>query len=71
MEALTTILGIVQKILIAIGAGTAVLGGYHFFDGFKNDNSPAKSDGIKQMISGAGIALLAGILITVINNSLN
>ncbi len=43
----------------AIGAGVAVWGGINLFEGYGNDNPGAKSQGIKQLMSGGGIIILA------------
>lgn len=43
----------------AMGAGLAVWGGINLFEGYGNDNPGAKSQGIKQLMAGGGIIILA------------
>lgn len=50
-------------VLILIGAGVGVLGIFSLLEGYSDDNGPAKNKGIKQLMSGGGIILLATILI--------
>jgi hypothetical protein len=66
MEVLQEGLNVIQKVLYALAAGTVALGGYTFFDGYKSDNSPDKAKGIKEMISGGGIFLIAQVLLPLI-----
>lgn len=70
MEALTAGMEIIQKVIFAIGAGTAAWGAYTFFDGYKSENSADKDKGLKQLISGGGFILVAQTLIPMITNSL-
>ena len=49
----------IQTIVIAIGAGVAVMGGINWLDGYSNDNPGAKSQGIKQLMAGGGVILIA------------
>lgn len=50
-------------VVILIGAGVALWGGINLLEGYGNDNPGAKSQGMKQFVAGAGIALLGGLLI--------
>lgn len=43
----------------AVGAGLAVWGGINLFEGYGNDNPGAKSQGIKQLMAGGGIIIMA------------
>ena len=45
--------------VVAIGAGLGVWGAVNLLEGYGNDNPGAKSQGIKQLMAGAGI-MLAG-----------
>ena len=47
----------------AIGAGLGVWGVVNLLEGYGNDNPGAKSQGIKQLMAGAGIMLLGTTLI--------
>ena len=54
--------GVLQTLVVAIGAGLGVWGVVNLIEGYGNDNPGAKSQGMKQLM--AGIALIAvGVLI--------
>ena len=50
-------------LVVAIGAGLGVWGVVNLLEGYGNDNPGAKSQGIKQLMAGAGIMLLGTTLI--------
>ncbi len=50
-------------IVIAIGAGLGVWGVVNMLEGYGNDNPGAKSQGIKQLMAGGGVALIGTMLI--------
>lgn len=52
-----------KLLVIAIGAGLGVWGVINLLEGYGNDNPGAKSQGIKQLMAGAGIMLLGTTLI--------
>ena len=52
-----------QKVVAAIGAGVAIWGIVNLLEGYGNDNPGAKSQGIKQLMAGGGIVILATTLI--------
>ena len=58
-SAITTL----QTLVIALGAGLGVWGVVNLLEGYGNDNPGAKSQGIKQLMAGAGIMLLGTTLI--------
>jgi hypothetical protein len=49
--------------VVAIGGGLGVWGVVNLLEGYGNDNPGAKSQGIKQLMAGAGIMLLGNTLI--------
>ena len=57
-SAITTL----KTLVVAIGAGLGVWGVVNLLEGYGNDN-PGKSQGIKQLMAGAGIMLLGTTLI--------
>ena len=63
MEFFTSAINILQTLVVAIGAGLAVWGVINLLEGYGNDNPGAKSQGIKQLMAGAGIMLLGTTLI--------
>lgn len=54
---------VMQKLVILIGAGLGVWGIVNLLEGYGNDNPGAKSQGMKQFMAGAGIVLIAMLLI--------
>jgi len=53
-EAITTL----SVLVVAIGAGLGVWGVINLLEGYGSDNPGAKSQGIKQLMSGGGIIIL-------------
>jgi hypothetical protein len=54
---------VLQTLVIALGAGLAVWGVINLLEGYGNDNPGAKSQGMKQLMAGAGVALIGIILV--------
>lgn len=54
---------VMQKLVILIGAGLGVWGAINLLEGYGNDNPGAKSQGMKQFMAGAGIVLIAILLV--------
>lgn len=52
-----------KVVVTAIGAGVAVWGIINLLEGYGNDNPGAKSQGIKQLMSGGGIVIIAQTVI--------
>ena len=58
MEFFNSAIEVVQTLVIALGAGLAVWGAINLLEGYGNDNPGAKSQGIKQLMAGGGVALI-------------
>ena len=58
-SAVTTLVTVVT----AIGAGVAVWGIINLLEGYGNDNPGAKSQGMKQLMAGGGVALIGTTLV--------
>ena len=54
---------VLQTLVIALGAGLGIWGVINLLEGYGNDNPGAKSQGMKQLMAGAGIMLLGTTLI--------
>lgn len=52
-----------KTVVTAIGAGVAVWGIINLLEGYGNDNPGAKSQGIKQLMAGGGIVIVAQTVI--------
>ena len=58
-SAITTL----QTLVIALGAGLGVWGVVNLLEGYGSDNPGAKSQGMKQLMAGGGVALIGMILV--------
>ena len=58
MDFFTSAIDTMQTLVIALGAGLGVWGIINLLEGYGNDNPGAKSQGIKQLMAGAGTALV-------------
>lgn len=54
---------VLQTLVVALGAGLAVWGVINLMEGYGNDNPGAKSQGIKQLMAGGGIVIVAQTVI--------
>ena len=58
------LLGDMGKLLdLALGAGLGIWGVINLLEGYGNDNPGAKSQGMKQLMAGGGVALIGMILV--------
>ena len=55
--------GVLQTLVVALGAGLGIWGAINLLEGYGNDNPGAKSQGMKQLMAGGGVALI-GIIRT-------
>ena len=60
--------GVLQTLVIALGAGLGIWGVINLLEGYGNDNPGAKSQGIKQLIAGGGVALIGTALVPLLAN---
>lgn len=63
MQFFVTGVDVLQKLVVLIGAGLGLWGIVNLLEGYGNDNPGSKSQGMKQFMSGAGIILIAMLLI--------
>ena len=68
MEFFTESVDILSILVIAIGAGLGVWGIINLLEGYGNDNPGAKSQGIKQLMSGGGIIIIGLRLVPLLAN---
>ena len=59
MEFFTSTVTALVTIVTALGAGVGVWGVINLLEGYGGDNPSAKSQGIKQLVAGGGIIILA------------
>lgn len=63
MAFFTSAITTLQTLVVALGAGVGVWGLVNLLEGYGNDNPGAKSQGAKQFVAGAGVALIGTTLI--------
>ena len=68
MDFFSSAIGTLQTLVIALGAGLGVWGIINLLEGYGNDNPGAKSQGMKQLMSGAGVALVGIMLIPLLSD---
>lgn len=71
MSFFTTAVTGLKTVVTAIGAGVAVWGVINLLEGYGNDNPGAKSQGIKQLMAGGGVALIGITLIPLLSGLLS
>ena len=57
--------GVLQTLVVALGAGLGIWGVINLMEGYGNDNPGAKSQGMKQLMAGGGVALIGMTLVPV------
>ena len=60
-------ISVLQTLVIALGAGLAIWGVINLLEGYGNDNPGAKSQGMKQLMAGGGVALVGVILVPLLS----
>ena len=67
MTFITSAVDVLKILVIALGAGLAVWGVVNLMEGYGNDNPGAKSQGIKQLMAGGGVALIGITLVPLLS----
>ena len=68
MDFFVQAVNVLQILVMAVGAGLGAGGFINLMEGYGNDNPGAKSQGIKQLMAGGGIALIGLKLIPLLAN---
>ena len=63
MEFFNSAVDVLQTLVIALGAGLGIWGVINLLEGYGNDNPGAKSQGMKQLMAGGGVALIGMLLV--------
>ena len=58
---------VLQTLVTAIGAGLGIWGLVNLLEGYGNDNPGAKSQGMKQLMAGGGVALIGITLVPLLS----
>ena len=67
MEFFTAAIGSLQTLVVALGAGLGIWGVINLLEGYGNDNPGAKSQGMKQLMAGGGVALIGITLVPMLS----
>jgi len=63
MEFFSSAVTTLQTLVIALGAALGVWGIVNLLEGYGNDNPGAKSQGMKQLVAGGGLAAVGILLV--------
>ena len=67
MEFFNSAIEVLQTLVVALGAGLGVWGAVNLLEGYGGDNPSAKSQGMKQLMAGGGVALVGITLIPLLS----
>ena len=67
MEFFNQAITVLQTLVIALGAGLGVWGVINLLEGYGNDNPGAKSQCMKQLMAGAGVAIVGMVLVPLLS----
>ena len=70
MAFFTSAITTLQPLVIALGGGLGVWGLINLMEGYGNDNPGAKSQGVKQLVAGGGVALIGLTLVPLLSGML-
>ena len=63
MEFFSSAVDTLQTLVVALGAGLGVWGVVNLLEGYGSDNPGSKSQGMKQLMAGGGVALIGITLV--------
>ena len=67
MDFFTNAIDVLQTLVIALGGGLCVWGGINLLEGYGQDNPASKSQGMKQLMAGAGVAIVGMVLVPLLS----
>ena len=67
MDFFNSAIDTLQTLVVALGGALCVWGGINLLEGYGNDNPGAKSQGMKQLMSGDGVILIGTQLIPLLS----
>ena len=67
MEFFEASIELLQTLVVALGAGLGVWGLVNLLEGYGSDNAASKSQGIKQLMAGGGVALIGMTLVPLLS----
>lgn len=70
MEFFNSAVDTLQTIVVGLGGALCVWGGVNLLEGYGADNPASKSQGIKQLVAGGGVALIGMTLVPLLSGML-
>ena len=67
MEFFNAAVDVMKTVVVALGGGLGVWGAVNLLEGYGGDNPSAKSQGMKQLVAGGGVALVGITLIPLLS----
>ena len=67
MEFCEASIELLQTLVVALGAGLGVWGLVNLLEGYGQDNPGSKSQGMKQLMAGGGVALIGMTLVPLLS----
>ena len=67
MEFFNSAVGVLQTLVVALGAGLGIWGVINLLEGYGQDNPSSKSQGMKQLMAGGGVALIGTTLVPLLS----
>ena len=70
MEFFNSAVDVLKTLVVALGAGLGVWGAVNLMEGYGGDNPGSKSQGVKQLVAGGGVALIGVTLVPLLSGLL-
>ena len=67
MEFFNSAVGVLQTLVVALGAGLGIWGVINLLEGYGQVNPASKSQGMKQLMAGGGVALIGITLVPLLS----
>ena len=67
MEFFNSAVGVLQTLVVALGAGLGIWGAVNLLEGYGQDNPASKSQGMKQLMAGGGVALIGTTVVPLLS----
>lgn len=67
MEFFNNAVGVLQTLVVALGAGLGIWGVINLLEGYGQDNPASKGQGMKQLMAGGGVALIGITLVPLLS----
>ena len=67
MEFFNSAVGVLQTLVVALGAGLGIWGVINLLEGYGQDNPASKSQVMKQLMAGGGVALIGITLVPLLS----